>query len=158
MDLTTAIKRKRSLLFVTSMVWAVVALSNTASAQEVSPPTASLSREAVPACAPSLRLRAVQYDPKREERSFALFSGYSQRAQPLRRGARVAGYAIERIEQGRVLLSTASQRCAVALRGATVERALRAVSVDEVRAALRSRSRAVVSTASAPRPTVHIGS
>lgn len=90
------------------------------------------------ACAPGVRLRAVQYDPNHDERSFAVFAG-SPRSQ-LRLGARVSGYAIESIEQGAVVLASQTQRCTIRLRGAAAERELRAISVDEVRSAMRART------------------
>ena len=106
---------------------------NSASAEEIVQPSA-----ADRACASNVRLRAVQYDPKNDQRSFAMFAG-APRTQ-LRRGARVSGYAIERIEQGAVVLASQSQRCTVRLRGAVASRELRAISVDEVRSAMRART------------------
>ena len=89
-------------------------------------------------CAASVRLRAVQYDPNDDQRSFAMFAG-APRSQ-LKRGARVSGYAIERIEQGAVVLANQSQRCTVRLRGAVASRELRAIPVEDVRTALRARN------------------
>jgi|GEM_PF-3783747 len=106
---------------------------NTASAEEIVQPSA-----AEQTCASGIRLRAVQFDPNDEGRSFAMFAG-SPRSQ-LRRGARVSGYAIERIEQGAVVLASGTQRCTVRLRGAVVQRELRAIPVEEVRSALRART------------------
>jgi hypothetical protein len=119
---------------------------NSASAEEIVQPGAA-AKQSGPACASGLRLRAVQYDPKNGERSFAVFAG-SPRGQ-LKRGARVSGYAIERIEQGAVVLSNQSQSCTVRLRGAAPARELRAISVDEVRSALRART-PLVTTLSRP--------
>jgi hypothetical protein len=106
---------------------------NTASAEEIVQPSA-----ADQSCASGVRLRAVQFDPNDEQRSFAMFGG-SPRSQ-LRRGARVSGYAIERIEQGAVVLASGTQRCTVRLRGAVTQRELRAIPVEEVRSALRART------------------
>lgn len=103
--------------------------------------------QAAPACASHVRLRAVQYDPHDEQRSFAMFAG-APRSQ-LRRGARVSGYAIERIEQGAVVLASQTERCTVRLRGAAVDRALRAIPVEEVRSALRGRAPLVTSVRTA---------
>jgi hypothetical protein len=107
---------------------------NSASAEELVQPGAAEK----PACAAGVRLRAVQFDPNHDERSFAVFAG-SPRSQ-LRTGARVSGFAIERIEQGAVVLANQSQRCTIRLRGAAAERELRAISVDEVRSAMRART------------------
>jgi hypothetical protein len=112
---------------------------NNASAEDVVQPSAASTGEVLSACPPSLRLRAVQFDPHREERSFAVFSGFSLRSQ-LRPGARVGAYAIERIEQGAVVLVGQAQRCTVRLRGAVAQRELRAIQVDEVRRAMRART------------------
>ena len=106
---------------------------NTASAEEIVQPSAAAER-----CASAIRLRAVQFDPNDERRSFAMFAG-SPRAQ-LHRGARVSGYAIERIEQGAVVLASGAQRCTVRLHGAVAQRELRAISVEEVRSALPART------------------
>jgi hypothetical protein len=111
---------------------------NAASAEENLQPSA-----AVQACASGVRLRAVQFDPNNEQRSFAMFAG-APRAQ-LKRGARVSGYAIERIEQGAVVLAQGQQRCTVRLRGAVVQREPRAIAVEDVRRALRGRSPLVTS-------------
>lgn len=108
---------------------------NSASAEEHMQPSAA-GNQVSAACASSVRLRAVQYDPNHDERSFAMFAG-APRSQ-LRRGARVAGYAIERIERGAVVLASQTQRCTVRLRGAVAERALRAIPVDEVRGRTRA--------------------
>lgn len=118
---------------VTAMFWALAVCSNASAEDVVLPPSASQ-----PACMSAPRLRAVQFDPKREERSFVLFAG-SSRLQPLRRGARVGAFAIERIERGAVVLSARSQRCSLKLHGELVSRELRAVSADAVRSGLRAR-------------------
>lgn len=79
----------------------------------------------------------------------------------------MSGYAIERIEQGAVVLASGAQRCTVRLRGAVVQRELRAIPVEEVRSALRARTvygsrdaRSVPRTAdvSARAPNVKLGS
>jgi hypothetical protein len=109
---------------------------NSASAEELVQPLAA--EKTASACAANVRLRAVQYDPNHDERSFAIFAG-SPRSQ-LRLGARVSGYAIESIGQGAVVLANQAERCTIRLRGAAAERELRAISVDEVRGATRART------------------
>lgn len=116
---------------------------NSASAEEIVPPSAAQQP-----CAASVRLRAVQYDPNNDQRSFATFAG-APRSQ-LRRGARVSGYAIERIEQGAVVLASQTQRCTVRLRGAVASRELRAIAVEDVRSAMRARSPLVTSVSKEP--------
>ena len=97
------------------------------------------AEDETPACRSGLRLKVVQFDPLRAERSFAVFANAESRAQPLRRGARVAGYAIERIEQGQVILASQGQRCSVRVRGTPQARELRVISVAAVRGELRAR-------------------
>jgi hypothetical protein len=128
------------LAYAAAMLSGFATWCNSASAEEVVPPLAAREQAASshPACAAGPRLRAVQYDPNHDERSFAMFSS-APRTQ-LRRGARVSGYAIERIEQGAVVLASQTQRCTVRLRGAAAERELRAIPVEEVRGALRART------------------
>jgi len=114
-----------------------LAVCSNASAEElVLPPSSQLA--GVPACVSAPRLRAVQFDSKREDRSFALFSG-SARPQPLRRGAHVGPFVIDRIERGAVVLATRSQRCSLKLQGEPVSRERGVVSADAVRDGLRAR-------------------
>jgi hypothetical protein len=112
--------------------WALALCSN-ASAEDVLLPPSS-----APACASGLRLRAVQFDPNREERSFVLFAG-SARLQPLHRGARVGAYKIDQIDRGAVVLATQSQRCTVRLKGEQALHERGVVSADAVRSGLRPR-------------------
>jgi hypothetical protein len=120
-----------------------------ASAEEVVSPSAlpvngsnAAVGEREQTCPAGLRLRAVQFDPNHDERSFVVLAGSPLRAAPLRRGARVGSYAIERIERGAAVLVTATQRCSLRLRGAQVDRELRAISVEAVRGGLRARAAA----------------
>jgi hypothetical protein len=126
---------------VTAMVWAL-ALCSHASAEDVVLPTAASQVDSggIPACTSGPRLRAVQFDPNRRERSFVVFSG-SARMQPLHQGARVGAYRIERIERGSVVLTTQAQaqRCSLRLRGDLASHELRAISADAVRSGLRAR-------------------
>lgn len=115
-------------------------LCSNASAEDVVSPSASAASEQ--ACPAGIRLRAVQFDPNHDERSFVVLAGSPLRAAPLRRGSRVGSYSIERIERGAAVLVTASQRCSLRLRGAQVERELRAISVEAVRGGLRARAAA----------------
>jgi hypothetical protein len=132
---------------------ALAANSNIASAEDAAQPTAA----SAPACSAGLRLSAVQYDPNHAERSFAVFAG--SRVQPLRHGARVgSGYAIERIEQGAVVLSSVSQRCVVRLRGAVAERGPRAIPVDQIRSAAKLRHQPTQLTQTTPAPSTKVGS
>lgn len=118
---------------VAATFWALALCSN-ASAEDVVLPLSG----GIPVCSAGPRLRAVQFDPNREDRSFALFNG-SARPQPLRQGARVGAYTIERIERGSVVLAAHAQRCSLRLRGELASRELRAVSADVVRSGLRAR-------------------
>lgn len=110
-----------------------------ASAEEVVSASAT-SAAAEQTCPAGLRLRAVQFDPNHDERSFVVLAGSPLRAAPLRAGARVGSYAIARIERGAAVLVSATQRCSLRLRGAQVERELRAISVEAVRGGLRARA------------------
>jgi hypothetical protein len=110
-------------------------LCSNASAEDV---VLAPSSAAIPACASAPRLRAVQFDPNREDRSFAIFAG-SARPLLLRRGARVGAYTIDHIDRGAVVLASHAQRCSLKLRGELASRELRTVSADAVRSGLRTR-------------------
>jgi len=117
----------------------------TASLPSASPERSALGDTAYPVCRASLRLRAVLYDAKSSDRSFASFGvGSEQPPRVLRRGARIAGHEITSIEQGAVVLLTQTQRCRLRLRGAGVERELRTIPVAVVRRELRARKNAAV--------------
>lgn len=141
MDSTTLRMGMRlALSGVATTFWALTLCSNASAEDVVLPPS-----NGIPVCTSGPRLRAVQYDPNRENRSFALFNGSAQ-AQPMRQGSHVGPYTIERIERGAVVLATHSQRCSVRLHGELASRELRAVSADAVRFGLRARQ----PTAAAP--------
>jgi hypothetical protein len=85
----------------------------------------------------------VSYDAKRGERSFAIFgAGSGQRAQVVRRGARIAGYQISSIAQGAVVLTSRGQSCSVRLRGASADSEPRVIAAAAVRSELRARKAA----------------
>jgi hypothetical protein len=132
---------RNSLLF---CVLCLLAGSTHATAEDVLPPPVAARGPAArilepPACTAAPRLHAVRFDPRRAERSFAVFGvGAEQRPQLFRPGARIAGYELVRVEQGAVLLVAHGQSCSLRLRGTSAERELRSMPVTTVRAALRA--------------------
>lgn len=125
--------RLKALFYGCALVCALAGWCNRATAEEIVPPRGAAE---YPTCRAGLRLSAVSYDAERAERSFALFG---QQPRAYRRGQRVAGHEIVKIERGAVVLTSASQPCSLRLRNSKPQTNSPTIAVAEVRGALRAR-------------------